>query len=620
MSAELLKLENEHIAFTLNADASAVVTDKTNHITWRMRSVAIQEHGEIDEGHGWQRCGRSVCEQYPGRFEGRGEGDGVRFVLRDQLDNEKGSFHVDYRLDGDALTVEIPDIDKALPSLVFPPPFEVDELLLPRWAGRRTGELEEKFERNVYRFAGYGLNMRWIGGMRSGGGWICIVEQGHQDAGILHAGAGAAPAWLKSLGQWNTPRKLRYQFFKGGYVQAAKRFRAWAQNNGLFKTLREKIDDVPAVGNLVGGRMVGMMMGRTIKRERFEDLWVDAPEEFAEAPDGFNCLLNCKQAARIQREARELGMKKGMFKYAGWILGGYDETHPDIWPPDPGIGSPDEFKALCAPDENINVCLHDNYQDIYQQSASFPDGVNRLKDGSLMTAGIWSGGQAYILNSRNALASAVRNWEKLKTLGFNAMYSDTMTAEIMRQSWEEGNRLTRTEDEEYKRQIMQFFKDQGLMFSSEDGCDYGIPWCDRFPQSKFGRTPGETVPLWMLVYHDCHVGVRHVSVPRANAKMRASSRQQLLMNMLWGHANIFAVQSMEDWERNKSLFRDSYFVDEWHEQIALDEMTDHKVLSEDGQVEQTVFSSGRSIIVNFSEEEREADGCTIPAEDYILLD
>ncbi len=61
-------------------------------------------------------------------------------------------------------------------------------------------------------------------------------------------------------------------------------------------------------------------------------------------------------------------------------------------------------------------------------------------------------------------------------------------------------------------------------------------------------------------------------------------------------------------------------MDEWHAKIGTDEMVDHSYLSDDFLVERTEWSSGRAVIVNFSDEDRTVDGVHVPAMDYVAHD
>jgi hypothetical protein len=50
------------------------------------------------------------------------------------------------------------------------------------------------------------------------------------------------------------------------------------------------------------------------------------------------------------------------------------------------------------------------------------------------------------------------------------------------------------------------------------------------------------------------------------------------------------------------------------------EMTEHRFLSEDAAVEETRFSNGRSIIVNFSRELWSKGNLEVPAQGYKIVD
>ncbi len=339
------------------------------------------------------------------------------------------------------------------------------------------------------------------------------------------------------------------------------------------------------------------------------------PEELADREEGLVPLITFRQVAEILEDARQLGMGRGIPSYHGWIKGGYDESHPDIWPPEPALGTVEELGELCNPEGPFVAHLHDNYQDIYEQSASFPRGVCRTPDGAPLPGGFWRGGQAYILNSRDAYERVRRNWPHLEELGAGCIYADTLTAESLKQSCEEGNTLTRSEDVDWKLRTMAFFKEQGVILGSENGCDWGVPYLDCAPHGNHTRVPGESVPLWALVYHDCVIGWRGGPALRPEA-----FRARCLENILWGCALSFGGFTAETWPEYRQAFADSFYVDEWHAKIGTDEMVDHSYLSDDFLVERTEWSSGRAVIVNFSDEDRTVDGVHVPAMDYVAHD
>ena len=612
----ILVQENEALRLSLSADGSAQIDDKIGGVNWRMAAIAWQEEGTVDVGQVWQRTGRSSCEQFVGRFRLRVENSNEGIVcctLLDERQQPVGDFRVRIRLDGIWLRYELLSIEDTLPSLVFPPPLEAASLVLPQGIGRWTRQpIAGRVIHRLYA----SLNMRWFGGLQADDdrGYLAVWTQGHQNAGVLTTGMRAMSVWLKSLGRWEMPLTVSYRFTGGGYVGLTRAYREWAIENRLHKPLTQKIEEVPHVALLRGGRELNCYLGHTLTAHRFEEQFLPIPAELGDREKVLHRKISFADVARIAGEARDLGWSRGVVMVRGWIRGGYDESHPDIWPPEAGFGTLEELKSLMLPGENTVGGLHDNYQDIYQESPSFPHGVNITAQGKPMRGGYWEGGQSYILNSRDALDYARRNWEHIQTLGAGKIYSDTITTQYLFESYEHGNTLSRTQDEVCKQELMAFWKSQGLLLASEEGADFGIPYVDS-ADTQHMRSIGEdavSVPLWPLVFHDAVFSGRHnTTVPD---KSGAPHIPWYLPNMLWGYYTMWAVpgedESRDGWKQG---FRESLFVEDWHARIGLADMQNHRFLSEDYAVEETQFSDGSSIIANFAPESRTVEGITIAA-------
>jgi len=615
----ILNLENDCLRVELGDDGSAAIADKATGALWRMAAVAWQEEGPIDVGHVWQRTGRSSCEQFAGRFrlrvENRAEGI-VRCELFDELQQPMGEFRVRIWLEGVWLRFELIEIDERLPSLVFPPPVEASSLVLPQGIGRWIRKPPPG--RFIYRLYS-SLCMRWFGGLQADEdkGYLAVWTQGHPNAGLLAAGVHAISAWMKSLGKWDLPATVSYRFTTGGYVGLARAYRAWAIEHGLHKPLTEKIQAVPAVALLHGGRELNCYLGHTLAARRFADQLLPVPAELGKREKVLHRKISFADVARIVDEARQLGWERGVVMLRGWIRGGYDESHPDIWPPEEGFGTLDELRSLMRPGENAVGGLHDNYQDIYQDSPSFPKGVNITVDGKPMRGGFWEGGQSYILNSRDGLAYAKRNWEQVQTLGARKLYSDTITAQYLYESYEPGNTLSRAQDERHKQELMAFWKAQGLVLASEEGADFGIPYLDS-ADTQHARSVDEhsvTVPLWPLIFHDAVFSGRHnTTVPDRSG---ASHIPWYLPNLLWGYYTMWGIPGDEESRHGwKDGFAESLFVEAWHARVGLADLQNHRFLSEDLAVEETQFSDGSAIVVNFAPEARQVEGVTVAPGGY----
>ncbi len=72
-------------------------------------------------------------------------------------------------------------------------------------------------------------------------------------------------------------------------------------------------------------------------------------------------------------------------------------------------------------------------------------------------------------------------------------------------------------------------------------------------------------------------------------------------------------------DMNEEIFTSSFHVDEWHKKIGMAEMTNHKYLTEKGDVEMTEWSTGHKIIVNFGDVDVTVENVTVSAKGYKII-
>ncbi len=595
-------LENEFLSVTLYNDASTEVKDKKNNLSWEMSPVAIQSEGEIETGDFWLRRSRGMSEEYPGRFFGVRQGNHFRFTMVGRLNVLLGEFNCRLSLDKDWLKYEISDIDPKLPSLIFPPPFYNDTLVIPSGIGKLIRKKDSGiYSRFFYTFFTH-LNMRWIGGLKGEGGWIGIYGENFEDSGAHIVNGLAAPGWLKSLGEWRDHYSISFSFIKGGYVELAKTYRQWTKMNGLFRSLAEKVKEKPLLKNYLGGRLLSFYEARPgVKAYQAENYWFTPEEIEKRGTDKIQVSFTHDDVIRFVDAARQEGFKKGPVIIRGWINGGYDASHPDIWPPDPSLGKTERLKAALNMGDNITGGLHDNYQDMYEDTKSFPFGLSVQRNGEFLDGGYWAGGQAYILKSSAGLKYAMRNWEQISELNPAAMFIDTTTAAQLLQSYDRETQQTRTEDHRNKFDLLKFYHDQGQIVGSEEGADFAIPVADWY-ENRHARVPGESVPLWPLVFGDAVFNTRYSVRPAGNYP-------SWLEDMLWGYFLLFHMDPkwiaaandshFDTGQHGVTYFKSTFHVDGWHEKTGMSEMTSHRFLSDDFSVEMTEFGTGTAIICNF---------------------
>ncbi len=627
-ASSVKKMNNDFLAVEIFDDASVKIVDKKNGANWQMGPVAVQDKGRIEENNVWMRGERTLMEQYPGRFKLKQEGSVFKVTLCNQDYMVQGTFTCKIFLENEWLRYQILEVSNDIPSLVFPPPITSDAILIPHEIGEMISrDTANIWYRKFYSFHAH-LTMHWIGGLKDENGWIGIFDDDVVDAGAMVVNSAVAPGWMRSMEQWDAKYAIRYKFIRGGYVDVAKEYRQYLKDTGRLKTLKEKIAETPKLKSMLGGRTLSYFQAWPSIDPYEAENYNFTPEQRKKWNfDGTIVDFTHQDVMKSLEYAKKKGFKNGMMILRGWINGGYDASHPDIWPPEPKLGNLDELKQLLDQGENVITGLHDNYQDMYKDYPSFPEGINRDPQGRLMTGGFWAGGQAYILNSRNSVAYAKRNWKDIAMLGSDAYFPDTAAASKLEQSYEKGNRQTKLQDYNYKRELLAFFKEQGQLVGSEKGSDFVADICDWF-ENRHSRIEGETIPLWPLVFHDVAFISRYTSFEPGSAypkwleDMLWGYQLQFFMTPEFGNVNPNAGSEKIGFGANKmddELFTSTYHVDRWHKRIGLEEMTNHRFMTDDKKVEETTFGNGLKIIVNFDSNKRIVNGDVIKGHNYKII-
>ncbi|MDP2889098.1 MAG: DUF5696 domain-containing protein [Bacteroidota bacterium] len=86
---------------------------------------------------------------------------------------------------------------------------------------------------------------------------------------------------------------------------------------------------------------------------------------------------------------------------------------------------------------------------------------------------------------------------------------------------------------------------------------------------------------------------------------------------MYGSAPLWNL-NRERWEEYEFTFIDSYKkVCPWLQQIAYDDLVSHRFVSSDHKVQESTFSSGKKIVVNFGDTDYSFEGKTIKAKGYL---
>jgi hypothetical protein len=524
------------------------------------------------------------------------------------------------RLDGDKpeFTVELQGAGKMDHPLEFPHPFKAvsgDRFILPMNEGLAF-PVEDQDPRiptwPMSDYEGSYLSMPFWGATNGGQAYMAIVET-ENDAqfyprrvdGLLTSNV----IWQPQLGKFGYNRRIRFAFFdQGGYVAMAKRYRAYAKQTGNFVTLEEKRKLRPAVDQLVGAA----------------DFW-----DFGSGDPS------------IIREMKELGFDRMLingdytpdqiaeFNRMGYLTGNYD-LYQDIM-------DPSKYPLLVDPNTGVWIPQAWPNQVVMQADGTPVKGwLCDAKDGSKIACSK--------LDDQFAPPYARERIAKvLATRPYKARFIDTVTATGLNEDYNPAHPMNRTQSRAWRNKLLDVpAKEFRLVTGSEQGNDTAITHLDyeegmmsfsiyRPKDSGYDMghilsdgevTPamvdfqvGERyrIPLWELVYHDCVVSFPYWG--DFNNKAPLIWHRRDLFNILYGTPPLYAIKPDSIWKTDKKQFIDSYrSICPVVRNVGYSEMTNHRDLTKDFSVQQTVWSNGTVITVNFGAQPFQLpDGAMVPA-------
>lgn len=448
-----------------------------------------------------------------------------------------------------------------------------------------------------------------------GWGYACIFETPHDTRIELVAAALAKPSplavgpvWSACLGKWGYTRKVRYRFSAAGsYVATAKAYRAYAQENGDLKTLREKMKRRPDVAKLLGA----------------PDVWGASGVAFA-------------------RQAKAAGIDRMLINCGG------------------GVKAIEEIKAL-----GYLVSVYDNYEDTMPgNSGAYGDftieDAPLLADGKRMRG--WQSHRTDPKTGKTELDPATgkpvvtKQYEKRCTALFepvarrwipveqeknprNARFLDVTTACGLVECYDPTHGGDRRQDVANRQALARYVADElGLVLGGEHGRWWGVPYYDywegmmsggfySWPAGHVGMDLPKTrdeigkeylkygighiyrIPYWELVFGDCVVSYWYWGDSTGHLWQAAPeiSYKQDLFDLLYADPPLYWVAQPYSFRWSDPVLRERLLESyrntcKLHEQTGLEELLTHEWLSADRTVQKTTFSGGTVVVANFDEQ------------------
>ncbi len=433
-------------------------------------------------------------------------GKGMTLHTRVYIENTRDDLYFENRLEGDSLGqvqyVSFPsavdfDAEAGHGYTVLP---RMQGTLVPAGSPIRIAD-GIIFERDAY--------MPMFGQVRDHSGYLAIVDTPY-DARYALLDEDIEFRFHTSLGHMAYPRRILYRFMENcDYNDFTQSFRAYLEERGMICTLREKVAKNPAVEGLFGCPVIHTNIAIHISPESdFYD-----PQNPAHNDHHVPFDVRAAQLCRL----KAMGLDRAYIHLDGWGKHGYDNLHPDPFPPHEDAGGVDGMKRLADTAQELGYIfgIHDQYRDYYYDAPSF-DLNNALEDihGNHPFCSVWNGGRHSFLCATQAPAYVRRNYDEFERLGIaiKAAYLDVFSVVTLDECFHAEHPMTRKECAELRNQCLHSLTARGIIPSSEEtiACLLSsIVLCHHAPfyttQWENGEAIGIPLPLFNLVYHDCVV-------------------------------------------------------------------------------------------------------------------
>lgn len=509
------------------------------------------------------------------------------------------------------------------------------------------------------RIAGYSLvaeqsSMPWFGAKKGQSSFLCIVETPDDVAyGVIAndvrapeqpaappsavPGQGTAlsaprlsaiwPYWRSVKGELGYPRSARYIFQPhGGYVEMCKTYRKYAQSEGKFVTLKQKIAANPEVAKLIGAPNfeINVLANRALAPQYAT---LSGP-----VLDGAHQLQTSFEQIHTMVEdmKNNLHLDRAVIRIAGWGGRGYDNDRPiDAAKVNEEAGGPAKLAQAIAAAEQAGYLggLWDDYREMEVNSPSYDEKyIARHADGAMFVGFTSDAGHSEDVCARAAVNMFQKNMEYyMSALHPNLIYLDTMGGLPLTECYDPRHSTTRTGNREARLDIMRVATSRKMVLGLEGTPqDWTLPLAAFYDEHPLRL--GIEVPLYSLVYHDCAMLYRqHGSPYNYGMDLYSASRGswpgKFLRGLLYGDQSSWTFSNSGYYAWRDTLKKINDVLEPHQRRLAFEEMLNHEILTPDLLVQRTTFSSGVEVTVNYGEYPYKLEeGSALPAYGYRVKD
>lgn len=473
-------------------------------------------------------------------------------------------------------------------------------------------------------------------------GMIIIQRNNKYLAIILDSTAGAEYYVAKKDGIYSLEmfsrreKKVTYALFNN-LVSACKFYRSTRKTE--FISLSEKIKHNPEIKKLCGGGIFW--------------IWNDNYDEIMYSDKDTDAVPNTgKKILSVAEDLHQNGIKNALF---GIFFKGDSEYVETLYK---------KYGYICTQYDNYNDVLNPALLNIvpknrikncdytFRRMKDFPDGIIRTQNGNLAKAWALRGFDGE-MHDQNALCCAVAakrmNLEIPEVLKEYPYYKGRFIDVFgngLSECFDKNHPVTLEESQKIKRQAFADIKNMGLITGTEDlieeimdNLDYSeglhSPVYLRIKDAgrkhahiytkeqekhigKHMMSPECRVPLWQLAYHECVAAFPYWGDSTEMAPSLV--KEKILFAVLYGCAPLYSF-SLGDYEKLKPSILESYQkITAVHQKVATLPMTDFEVISDNFELQRSVFGEKYQVIANFGNSEAQYGNVTIPAKDFVFTD
>lgn len=468
-------------------------------------------------------------------------------------------------------------------------------------------DLESRWELEAGTFYTTSASMPWWGQVRNPEGYLYVAktpfDAGYQFCHTPNGKTEISPVWHSQLGKIGYIREGFYRFYDiCDYNTFCFDYRKYLEEIGEIRTLKEKIAANPTVAQLIGSSIVHTKIYTQIM-----------PSSFYYNKEQNIQLVSFEKRAEQMEQLKKNGLSNAYLHLDGWIKEGYDNQHPDVYPPAPVAGGTDGMRDLTERVKKLGYLFgtHDQYRDYYHDAPSYDPYYSVVDhNGQRPSCHWWAGGNQDYLCNRFCYDYVRRNFIWLADHGIHldGSYLDVFSCVKLDECYHPEHPMTRMQSMEARRQCFAYVRSQGMIVSSEETIGWAAKDLDLLhhaayanqvipdPEELVGKvlpdSMGIPVPLFNLVFHDCLIIPWQTDPDKQYIPNHESGFLHALLN--GGIAYVDIEASAEDIKRTEP-------IRQLHKKVALEKMVRHEFLG-DWKHQRTTFSNGVRITVDFSTE------------------